>query len=90
MGVVPSSPDDKDIYLYPSCGTGSLLATSTGTDGTDFIVGDFNHNAIGTYYPQVTYGGDVAYDVYWNQGGNILPVGPWVSGWLGGTSTAPT
>lgn len=86
VGVVPTSPDDKDIYLYPSCAAGSPLASSTGVNGIDFIVGDFNHNALGTYYPRATYGDPSAfYNTYWRNGGLIFPVSASVFGQLGGS-----
>jgi hypothetical protein len=76
VGVVPTDPDDKDIYLFTGCAaTGTYLAGSGGTSGTDFIVGDFNHNPYATYYPRVQYGSPTdPYTVFWNQGGKILPI----------------
>lgn len=76
VGVTPDPADDKDIYLYSGpFQTGSLLASSSGVSGADFIVADFNHTPYGTYYPTVTYGSTTAlYDVEWSQGGNILPL----------------
>ena len=84
--MIPTNPDDKDMYVYPSCAAGSPLASSAGTDGIDFVVGDFNHTLLGSYYPFVTYGDLTAYhDVYWRDGGLIFPVGSWVQANLGGT-----
>lgn len=76
VGVAPDPADDKDIYLYSGpFETGSLLASSTGVSGADFVVADFNHTSYGTYYPTVTYGSTTAlYVVEWSQGGNILPL----------------
>ncbi len=86
VGVAPTYLEDKDIYVYPSCGSGAPLASSTGTNGLDFVVGDFNHTALGTYYPTVTYGDPTAYyNVYWRNGGAIGPIGSTISGELGGT-----
>ena len=46
VAVNPSGGDDKDISVYADPGgAGTPLASSTGTVGTDFVVGDFNHNA---------------------------------------------
>jgi hypothetical protein len=86
VGVIPTSPDDKDIYVYPSCGSGSPLASSVGVSGTDFVVGDFNHNPLGTYYPRATYGDASAfYNVYWRNGGSIFPIGSPIFAQLGGS-----
>jgi hypothetical protein len=60
--------DDKDIDIYdhPEA-TGVPLVGSYFSQGTDFVVGDFNHAALGAYYPQVTYGGSaVDYTVEWD------------------------
>ncbi|RLA01391.1 MAG: hypothetical protein DRQ47_08120, partial [Gammaproteobacteria bacterium] len=75
VAVTPQSTDDKDIALYSNCASGSILATSTGTSGTDFIVGDFNHNAAGTFYPETSYGSQTdPYTVEWVTGRDILPI----------------
>jgi len=88
VGVVPAEPDDKDIYLFTGCGgTGSFLAGSSGMNGADFIIGDFNHNPSGTYYPRVQYGSQSdPYTVMWMQGGKILPVSAPEVAYVGGTS----
>jgi hypothetical protein len=86
VGVIPTSPDDKDIYVYSSCGSGTLLGASTGISGIDFVVGDFNHNATGTYYPRVQYGSPSDFhNVYWRNGGAIFPVSSPVFSQLGGS-----
>jgi len=88
VGVVPSENDDKDIYLFDDCMTGWGLAGSTGINGTDFVVGDFNHNAPGTYYPQSLYGDTLAaYNVYWNEGGIAFPIGIPVEETLAGSGS---
>jgi hypothetical protein len=85
VGVVPTNPDDKDIYIYPSCASGTPVGGSGGTSGIDFVVGDFNHTTMGTYYPKVTYGNASAFhNVYWRNGGLIFPVSSPVFGQLGG------
>jgi hypothetical protein len=33
-----------------------FTAASTGVSGPDFVVGDFNHNAMGDYLPTITWG----------------------------------
>lgn len=86
IAVNPSGVDDKDMWLYPTPdGFDSPLAFSTGTEGTDFVVGDFNHNPIGTYFPLVT-GGDSPsnYVVRWESGSDLFPLGPPVEGIVGG------
>jgi hypothetical protein len=87
VGVVPTLSDDKDIYLFSGCGgTGSYLAGSGGTNGTDFIVGDFNHNPLGSYYPRVQYGSNTdPYTVFWSSGSKIFPVSAFRLASLGGT-----
>jgi hypothetical protein len=86
VGVIPTSPDDKNIVVYPSCGSGTPLATSTGTNGIDFVVGDFNHTPLGTYYARATNGDPSAfYNVYWRNGGTIAPIGAIIDGQLGGS-----
>ena len=88
VGVVPTQGDDKDVYLFDGCVTGWGLAGSTGTSGTECIVGDFNHNPLGTYYPQSLYGDTLAtYNVYWNEGGTVFPIGIPVEQTLGGSGT---
>ncbi|UCH84270.1 MAG: T9SS type A sorting domain-containing protein [Candidatus Latescibacterota bacterium] len=85
VGVLPSQGDDKDLYLFDGCLTGWGLAGSTGINGADFIVGDFNHNIPGSYYPQTLYGDTAAaYTVYWNEGGSVFPIGSMVDDVVGG------
>jgi hypothetical protein len=88
VGVVPTVPDDKDIYLFTACPAGgSYLAGSSGVNGADFIVGDFNHNTYGSYYPHVQYGSVTdPYTVFWTQGGKILPVSAPLQYLVGGTA----
>jgi hypothetical protein len=87
VGVSPEEPDDKDIYMYSACpASGSLLASSVLINGTDFVVGDFNHNAYGAYYPRVQYGSNTdSYEVLWLEGGEMLPISAFRSDWIGGT-----
>jgi hypothetical protein len=57
--------------------------------GTDYVIGDFNHNAQGTYYPMATYGASPAnYVLEWDSGPDIFPIGPSVDGTVGGVSGA--
>jgi len=75
--VAPEEPDDKDIVVYTACpASGSSVGSSTGTNGTDFVIGDFNHNPVGTFFPRVVYGSTTeAYTVSWHPvDGEIFPV----------------
>jgi len=84
IGVSPSPGDDKDMYVYTN-GYGTLLASSTGTVGTDFVVGDFNHNSTGLYQPYVTYGGTTTpYVTEWDSGADAITVGTDIYGSVGG------
>jgi hypothetical protein len=84
VGVLPSPGDDKDMYVYTN-GYGSLLASSTGTQGADFVVGDFNHNPTGVYQPYVTYGGATTpYVTEWDSGPDVITVGTDIYGSVGG------
>ncbi len=75
VAVTPDATDDKDIYLYTQCNAGDVLASSTQISGTDFIVGDFNHNTVGTYYPTTVFGTETdLYTVEWVTGGEIFPI----------------
>ena len=58
VGVTPGDGDDEeDSGVFTACdGEGTLLAASGYIEGADFVVGDFNHNAAGTYHARVTYG----------------------------------
>ena len=49
--------------------TGPCSRRPPGTVGTDFVVGDFNHNATGVYQPYVSYGGTTTpYVTEWDSG----------------------
>jgi hypothetical protein len=86
LGVDPSGSDDKDIYLYADAdGAGSLLAASTGVSGPDFVLGDFNHTALGTYYGHVRAGTMAdPYVVDWEDGPEVFPMGSEALGTMGG------
>ena len=88
VGVSPSPGDDKDISVYTP-GYGTLLAFSGGTSGADFVVGDFNHNALGVYQPYVGAGGTTnPYVTEWDAGPNAITIGTDISGWVGGGSAS--
>ncbi len=88
VAVRPQPGADWDLFLYsgttpePSCTPTGLLASSTAGVGVlDFVVGDFNHNAPGTYYPSVSrYSGGNA-TVQWDDGPDVIvPNGSAISG----------
>ncbi len=82
VGVRQQSGDDWDLTAYqqgsggawPSCFS-NPLASSTGVSTVDFVIGDFNHNPIGTYYvsPFDFYG--MSGRTEWDDGANQLFVG---------------
>jgi|GEM_PF-3253349 len=86
VGINPAVGDDKDIFVYDNPdGIGNYLGYSSGVSGTDYVVGDFNHNPTGTYYALATYGTTPAsYVVDWDDGPDFLPIGPDVVGTVGG------
>ena len=78
--------DDKDIRLLTGPNlTGTLLAESNVPGGADFVVGDFNHNTSGVYYPWVSGGGQTPFSTQWASGNDILSVGVPVNGAAGGS-----
>ena len=84
VGVSPSFGDDKDMSVY-TAGYGSLLASSAGTVGTDFVVGDFNHNPVGTYQPYVSYGSATSpFVTEWDSGADAITIGTEINGSVGG------
>lgn len=84
VGVSPSFGDDKDMSVY-TAGYGVLLASSAGTVGTDFVVGDFNHNAGGVYQPYVSYGAtNSPYVTEWDSGPDAITIGTDIQGSVGG------
>ena len=86
VAVTPDPTDDKDIYLYPQCYAGDVIASSTQISGTDFIVGDFNHNTAGTYYASTLFGTETdPYTVEWISGGDVFPISTWVWEYMGGS-----
>ncbi len=78
-----SENSDYDVAFYqswtggvfPVCLSG-LLAASAGTNSTDFVIGDFNHNPYGNYYARVNcYSGPCsAVNVQYRDGGTVLTV----------------
>ncbi len=81
VGVRPSPGEDWDMYVYsataasPTCVSG-LLASSTGGGSTlDFVIGDFNHDPLGTYYASATrFTGTGAAYAQWSGDNSVVPV----------------
>lgn len=73
FAVRPYFSDTASLWLYADDAytSTSLKASDQSGSGVQFVVGDFNHNALGTYYPRVrrTTGTVQGYDVEW-EGGN--------------------
>ncbi|MCA9728012.1 MAG: hypothetical protein KC729_10045, partial [Candidatus Eisenbacteria bacterium] len=85
VAVNPTGSDDKDVWVFDNPdGLGTPVGASTGTVGTDFVIGDFNHNAAGTYYAYATYGPPANYLLQWDDGPDIFPLGTDVAGTVGG------
>jgi len=93
VGTRPLGGDDWDIQMYsstaadPTCVSGQVAASSR-TSGADFVIGDFNVNALGTYYPRVTkFSGSNSAQVEWDDGADLIRTnGPAVAGSMGATS----
>ncbi|MFB3908646.1 MAG: FlgD immunoglobulin-like domain containing protein [Candidatus Eisenbacteria bacterium] len=72
----PYFADNASIWLYGDNAytVTSLKASDQGSGRVPFVVGDFNHNAPGTYYPRVrrTLGNSQGYDVEWESGNEAL------------------
>ena len=54
----PTSDWDAQVYavgsewVWPQCFAGLLAESTLPAGSVDFVVGDFNHNPLGTYYPR--------------------------------------
>jgi hypothetical protein len=87
VSVIPGPTDAKAIAVYSLCdGKGTLLGYSPG-DGNRFVVVDFNHTPLGTYYPRVIYNDPNAYyTVECDTGADIFPQDVVVQGTVGGAT----
>ncbi len=80
VGVKSNLVSDWDLGVWdatapdPDC-VATLLATSNRFTGMDFVVGDYNHNPLGTDYARVSRfsGADIG-TVMYEAGADILPV----------------
>ncbi len=74
--------EDWDLAVYSGPCQSGILASSTYLAGTtDFVVGDFNHNALGTYYVNsYKYSGTSGARTEWDDGPDAAAVnGPFIS-----------
>jgi hypothetical protein len=81
VAVRPQSGDDWDISVYgataadPVCVTNLLASSTFGLNALDFVIGDFNHNVVGTYYASASrFSGTKDGSVQWDDGADIIPV----------------
>jgi len=83
VGVRQQGADDWDIGVYEQAQGGSWpvcfadpLASSTGVGVVDFVVGDFNHNPLGTYYVRpYLFGSGSTGRTEWDDGADQIFVG---------------
>lgn len=80
VGVRPNLSDDWDIRFYddfgahPECVT-TLRASSAAFSGADFVIGDYNHNPLGSEYAKVNrYSGIADAAVEWDSGQDQLAI----------------
>ncbi|MBI5471616.1 MAG: hypothetical protein HY961_04655 [Ignavibacteriae bacterium] len=76
IGLRPPSTADYDLKLFRDSLFVTALDSSQADVGeVDFVVGDFNHNTLGKYYPHVAmYSGSGSYAVEWEDGNDQLTV----------------
>ena len=81
IAVKPETADDWDVRLYSSTGVDpvclqGLLASSTyGGSVVDFVIGDWAHSPLGTYYLQFDrYSGTSSCDAQWRAADATLDV----------------
>jgi hypothetical protein len=76
----PSADWDLDVWSTGSGGAwstcfSSQLANSVANSNVDFVVGDFNHNAMGTYYVRPFRDtGALGSEIEWDSGANELVI----------------
>jgi hypothetical protein len=91
VAVAPADGDSKALSIMTQCDLLGTNLAQTSSDRTSLIVGDFNHNALGTYYPVVT-GNDPSapYTIQSDTGvtpsADIFPFDEVVAGSVGGAS----
>ena len=87
VAVRPDPGSDWDLSLnttataFPACVTGALASSEYAGSAVDVVVGDFNHNAQGTFYARpYLFNGPGGATVEWDDGADQLVVnGPWIS-----------
>ena len=87
VAIRPPAGEDWDLGIYngtaayPVCVSGQLANSTGGVGVTDFVVGDFNHDPLATYYPYAyRYSGVGNALVQWDDGAEqVTPDGPTVT-----------
>ena len=75
VAVTPDVTDDKDIYLYPQCYAGDVLASSTQITRYRLHRRGLQPQHPGTYYATTVFGTETdLYTVEWVTGGEIFPI----------------
>jgi hypothetical protein len=81
VAVRPQAGDDWDISVFsstaadPTCVANVLASSTFGGSNLDFVIGDFNFNPIGTYYPRVShFAGSQSASVQWDDGADLISV----------------
>jgi hypothetical protein len=87
VAVRPPAGEDWDLGVYsgtaayPVCVSGPLASSGAGLGVADFVMGDFNHDPLGTYYAYAyRYSGTGNALVQWDDGPDqVFPDGPTVT-----------
>jgi hypothetical protein len=81
VAVRPQAGDDWDISVFsstaadPICVSNVLASSTIGGSKLDFVIGDFNINPAGTYYPRVNhFSGSQSASVQWDDGADLIAV----------------
>ena len=76
VGLRPPTTADYDLVLFNDSTYTTKLDSSVEDVGkVDFVVGDYNHNPLGVYYPKaVMYSGTGSYAIEWEDGSEQLSV----------------
>jgi len=82
VAVRPPLGEDWDMSVYsgtaayPTCVSGTLASSTYGTNVTDFVIGDFNADPVGTYYVKAyRFSGTGSATVEWEDGTDLASVG---------------
>jgi hypothetical protein len=81
VAVRPDPGTDWDLSIhqtattYPACVTNQLASSTRGGSAVDVVIGDFNHNAFGSYYVRpYVYSGTGNARIEWDDGSDIFTV----------------